>query len=58
MKENISKTIKDLRAKTGLTQKQFAAKLGMHVNTIAYWEHGHRKPKPHTLEYVKQQYSK
>lgn len=36
-------TIKDIRSKSGLTQKQFAEKYGIPKRTIENWETGVRK---------------
>lgn len=37
--------IKALRVKLGLTQQEFANRLGLKVDTIRSWEYGYRKPK-------------
>lgn len=37
--------IKSIRAKLGLTQKQFAEKLGVTTNTVQNWEYGGTIPK-------------
>ncbi len=37
-------TIVNTRQKTGLSQRQFAEKLGISVNTLKSWEQGQRKP--------------
>ena len=44
--ENISKMIKELRANLGLTQEQFAAKLGMTYSAINRWENNKGHPSP------------
>lgn len=36
--------IANTRQKTGLSQRQFAEKLGISVNTLKSWEQGQRKP--------------
>ncbi len=36
--------IVNTRQKTGLSQRQFAEKLGISVNTLKSWEQGQRKP--------------
>ena len=38
--------IKELRAKFGLTQEQFAQKVGVTFSTINNWEKGTRTPHP------------
>jgi len=37
--------VRDLRRRTRLTQQQFAAKLGVPVETIRNWEQGKRAPR-------------
>lgn len=44
--EDLAKMIKDLRAKLGLTQEQFAAKVGVTFSTVNRWENGRGKPSP------------
>ena len=41
--------IADLRAFVGLTQKQFAAALGISVRTLQGWEQGRRRPEGPSL---------
>ena len=43
---NISKMIRKLRTSLGLTQEQFAAKVGVTYSTINRWENGKGKPSP------------
>lgn len=38
-------TVRDLRRRAHLTQQQFAAKLGVPVETIRNWEQGKRAPR-------------
>ena len=38
-------TVRDLRRRTHLTQQQFAARLGVPVETIRNWEQGKRAPR-------------
>jgi transcriptional regulator with XRE-family HTH domain len=45
-KQDISKMIKELRVDLGLTQEQFAAKLGVTYSTINRWENKKGKPSP------------
>lgn len=42
-----------LRAKTGLTQAEFAALFGVSDTTVSKWERGTRKPKPYVLAAMK-----
>lgn len=45
MKNNsISNLVKELRSKLGLTQEQFAQKVGVTFSTINNWENGNRTP--------------
>ena len=43
---NRSEMIKKLRKKLGLTQEQFAAKVGVTFSTVNRWEDGRSKPSP------------
>lgn len=40
------RTAKTLRAALGLTQEQFAARLGVTVSTVNRWENGKGRPSP------------
>ncbi len=42
----ITKTIRGLRSKLGLTQEKFAQKVGVSFSTVNEWENGKRKPSP------------
>ncbi len=44
--EELAEMIKDLRAKLGLTQEQFAAKVGVTFSTVNRWENGRGTPSP------------
>jgi transcriptional regulator with XRE-family HTH domain len=41
-----AKIIKNLRAKLGMTQEQFAAKVGVAFSTVNRWENGKGNPSP------------
>jgi len=43
------KNLAFLRKKSGLTQMQFAKKIGVSTSTVAMWETGQRKPDYHTI---------
>ena len=43
---SISKTIKEPRVSLGLTQEQFAAKVGVTLSTVNRWENKVGKPSP------------
>ncbi len=45
-KKDVSKMIRKLRTKLGLTQEQFAAKIGVTVSTVNRWENDKGKPSP------------
>ena len=49
----MDKTLKELRAKTGLTQSEFGKRLGgIPLRTIQNWESGERTPPAWTLELI------
>ncbi len=45
-KISISKMITELRVTLGLTQEQFAARVGVTLSTINRWENSKGKPSP------------
>ena len=45
--------VKKLRKATGLTQEQFAAKIGVTVSTVNRWEKGRSKPQPLAMKQIK-----
>lgn len=49
----VAKTIRELRAKLGLTQEQFAQKVGVTWSTVNRWENGRGKPSPLAMRQVK-----
>lgn len=53
-KNEISKTIKDLRVSLGLTQEQLAAKVGVTFSTINRWENGRGKPSPLAMKQIEE----
>lgn len=54
VKEDIPKKIRDLRAALGLTQEQFAAKIGVTFSTVNRWENGKGKPSPLAMKQIQQ----
>lgn len=44
--------IKELRTSLGLTQEQFAAKVGVTFTTVNRWENGKSKPSPLALKRI------
>ena len=49
---DISRLVKELRERTGLTQEKFAVRLGVTFGTINRWENGHVMPSPLALNRV------
>jgi putative transcriptional regulator len=49
-----AKLVKELRYRLGMTQEQFAAQLGVTLNTINRWENGKSQPSPLALEKITQ----
>ncbi len=49
---DIKQLVQDLRGRTGLTQEQFAARIGVTFPTISRWENGHTKPSPLALRQI------
>ena len=45
-KKEISKVVRELRDALGLTQEQFAAKVGVTFSTVNRWENNKGKPSP------------
>jgi putative transcriptional regulator len=54
MAEWESKDVKELRKRLGMTQKQFAEAIGVHVVTIIRWEKGSFNPSGLALEKIEQ----
>ncbi|MBP6875764.1 MAG: helix-turn-helix transcriptional regulator [Candidatus Eisenbacteria bacterium] len=44
--DDIPSLIKALRKRLGLTQEQFAQKVGVTYSTVNHWENGKRTPQP------------
>ena len=53
-KKDVAKMIRELRAKLGLTQEQFAAKAGVTFSTVNRWESGRSTPSPLTMRRIKE----
>ena len=49
---DISRLVRGLRERTGLTQEKFAAKLGVTFPTINRWENRRAKPSPLGLKQI------
>lgn len=44
--------IKELRDKTGQTQKDFAARFGIPIGTLRRWEYGESTPAPYIMRFI------
>ena len=53
-KLGISKTITKLRVALGLTQEQFAARVGVTLSTVNRWENSVGKPSPLAMAKIKE----
>jgi DNA-binding transcriptional regulator YiaG len=51
---DISRLIRELRDRTGLTQEKFAARLGVTFPTINRWENGRAKPSPLAMQKIEE----
>ena len=51
---NIAKMIKKLRVASGLTQEQFASKVGVTLSTVNRWENSKGKPSPLAMLRIKE----
>jgi transcriptional regulator with XRE-family HTH domain len=52
MKKDVGKRVKELRKALGLTQEQFAAKVGVSFSTVNRWENGKGKPSPLAMKRI------
>jgi len=52
--EEIALLVRRLREKLGLTQEQFAQKVGVTYSTVNHWENGKRAPQPFLLSRLRQ----
>jgi putative transcriptional regulator len=50
----IIELIRELRQQLNLSQKQFAAKLGVCFKTVNRWENGHTVPSPIALKLIEE----
>ena len=53
LKGDISKIVREFWAGLGLTQEQFAAKIGVIVTTVNRWENDRGKPSPLAMFRIK-----
>ena len=54
VKDTFSKKINELRTALGLTQEQFAAKVGVTFTTVNRWENNKAKPSPLALQKIEE----
>jgi len=54
MGNELAKKIKELRSRLGLTQEQFAAKVGVTFSTVNRWESNKSKPSPLALHRIEE----
>lgn len=52
---HIGHFIREVRKQTGLTQEQFAARLGVVFSTLNRWENGRATPSPMAVKLLEQQ---
>lgn len=55
--KNISYKIREVRLEMGLTQEQFAAKLGVSFPTVNRWENQKAKPSPLAIQNLQKLFS-
>jgi len=48
----VAETVRNLRAKLGLTQEQFAAKVGVTWSTVNRWENSRGHPSPLAMRLI------
>ena len=53
-KKGVPKMIRELRAVLGLTQEQFAAKVGVTFTTVNRWENNKARPSPLALQKIEE----
>jgi len=51
--QDTSKIIRQLRAELGLTQEQFAAKIGVTYSTVNRWENSKANPSPLAMRTIR-----
>ncbi len=54
VKKDVSKIVRELRTALGLTQEQFAAKVGVTFSTVNRWENGKGKPSPLAMKQIEE----
>jgi putative transcriptional regulator len=51
---DLADKIRELRSKLGMTQEQFAAKVGVTFSTVNRWESGKSKPSPLAMRQIQE----
>jgi transcriptional regulator with XRE-family HTH domain len=51
---DLADKIRELRSKLGMTQEQFAAKVGVTFSTVSRWESGKSKPSPLPMRQIEE----
>ena len=54
VKKEISEMVRELRVALGLTQEQFAAKLGVTFTTVNRWENSKGEPSPLAMHRIEE----
>ena len=52
--KNVRRFVKDLRRSLGLTQEQFAVRVGVTFSTVNRWENGRGKPSPLAMRRIEE----
>ena len=52
--KSISRLVRTLRGRMGLTQEKFAARLGVTYPTVNRWENGRARPSPLAMRQLKE----
>jgi len=52
--KNVSRMVRALRGRMGLTQEKFAARLGVTYPTVNRWENGRAHPSPLAMRQLKE----
>lgn len=47
-------SVKELRAKTGMSQSNFSARFGIPLRTLQHWEQGRQDPPPYVVAMIEQ----
>ena len=53
-RQDVSDMVRELRTALGLTQEQFAARIGVTFSTVNRWENGRGIPSPLAMKQIEQ----